>query len=356
MRMQDLFFSTGYFTTIPSEIKKKKKEKKGTGYFFAQAKKQSVSPFFSGLRKLGCCYIFLAMSRKSSLLEIHAAVFLFGFAGLFGKWLPLSPIIIVLGRVFFASIALAIILWIFKIPLKVTSEIKSFHFPLLGFILAVHWISFFQSIQVSTVAVGLLSFSTYPIFTTLLEPLFFKERIIKFNLFISAVCLLGVFLIIPRFALSNPTFMGVIWGTFSGLTFAVLTVLNRKLTRSHPSLMVALAQNFFATIFLLPFFFLIRPALSIPDTSLLLILGVICTAVAHTLFIDGMKFVKAQTASLVHTLEPVYGIIFALLILSEMPSVRTVMGGVIILSGQAFILYQHIQPGKNDGYKIRGRN
>lgn len=315
-----------------------------------------MSPFFSGLRKLYDCYIVLNMARKSSLLEIHAAVFLFGFAGLFGKWLTLSPIIIVLGRVFFASIALAIILWIFKIPLKVTSEVKSFLFPLLGFILAVHWISFFHSIQVSTVAVGLLSFSTYPVFTTFLEPLFFKERIIKFNLLISAVCLLGVFLIIPRFALSNSTFVGVIWGTFSGLTFAVLTVLNRKLTRDHPSLMVAFYQNFFATIFLFPFIFLIRPTLSAPEITLLLILGVVCTAVSHTFFIDGMKFVKAQTASLVHTLEPVYGIIFALLILSEIPSVRTVMGGVVILSGQVFIIYQYLKPGKKINYKIQDRN
>jgi drug/metabolite transporter (DMT)-like permease len=282
------------------------------------------------------------MSRKSSLLEIHAAVFLFGLAGLFGKWLTLSPIIIVLGRVLFASIALAIILWMFKIPLKVSSEVKSFLFPLLGFILAIHWISFFHSIQVSTVAVGLLSFSTYPVFTTFLEPLFFKERVIKFNFFISAVCLLGVFLIIPRFALSNSTFVGVIWGTFSGLTFAVLTVLNRKLTQDLPSLTVAFYQNFFAAIFLLPFILLIRPSLSVQEITLLLVLGVICTAVSHTLFIDGMKFVKAQTASLVHTLEPVYGIIFALLILSEMPSVRTIIGGAVILSGQAVILFQHL--------------
>lgn len=281
------------------------------------------------------------MSRKSSLLEIHAAVLLFGLAGLFGKWIALSPIMIVLGRVLLASIALAIILWALKLSLKVKPGSKFILFPLMGFILAVHWTSFFQSIQVSTVAVGLLSFSTYPVFTTFLEPLVFKEKIIRINILISAICLLGVFLIIPRFDPSDSTYMGVLWGILSGISFAILTVLNRKLTQNHPSLIVAFYQNFFAAVFLFPFLFLLQPDLSTQDISLLIILGVICTAGSHTLFIDGMKFVKAQTASLIHTLEPAYGIIFALLLLNEIPSLRTIMGGIIILSGQVLILYQY---------------
>jgi len=81
---------------------------------------------------------------------------------------------------------------------------------------------------------------------------------------------------------------------------------------------------------------------------LLIILGVICTAGSHTLFIKGMKQVKAQTASMVHFLEPVYGIIFAFLFLREVPALRTILGGTIILVGQVFIILSIIKERKQN--------
>ncbi len=288
------------------------------------------------------------MNKQRSLVEIHVAVLLFGLAGLFGKWVTLSPFIIVLGRVFFASITLALLLWVSKQSLRIPQGKNSVSLVFLGFILAVHWVAFFQSIQVSTVAVGLLSFSTYPVFTTFLEPLFFRERVIKVNIVFSLFCFAGVLLIIPRFDLDNSTFIGVLWGIFSGLTFAVLTILNRKLTLQFPSMLIAFYQDFFATLFLIPFFFIIQPSLNINNLLLLIILGVICTAGSHTLFIKGMKQVKAQTASMVHFLEPVYGIIFAFLFLREVPALRTILGGTIILVGQVFIILSVIKERKQN--------
>jgi drug/metabolite transporter (DMT)-like permease len=277
-------------------------------------------------------------SKKNSLFEIHVAVLLFGLAGLFGKLLVLSPFIIVLGRVFFASITLALFLWLSKQKMEISPKKNYLYFILLGTILAVHWVSFFQSIQVSTVAVGLLSFATYPVFTTFLEPLFLKENIVKVNIFFSLFCVIGVFLIIPRFNLDNSTFVGVLWGLLSSLAFAVLTILNRKLTQHFSSLLIAFYQDFLAMVFLLPFYFVLRPALNKNDILLLLILGVFCTAGAHTLFINGMKRIKAQTASLTNFLEPVYGIIFAFFFLHEIPSLRIILGGAIILWGQVLII------------------
>jgi drug/metabolite transporter (DMT)-like permease len=288
------------------------------------------------------------MDKKKSLFEIHVAVLLFGLAGLFGKWLVLSPFIIVLGRVFFASITLALFLRLLKRSMKISPRKNYLYLILLGFILAVHWVSFFKSIQVSTVAVGLLSFATYPVFTTFLEPLLLKEKIIKTNIFFSLFCVVGVFLIIPRFDLDNSTFVGVLWGLLSSVTFAVLTILNRKLTQHFSSLLIAFYQDFFAMLFLLPFYFVLRPALNTNDILLLCVLGVFCTAGSHTLFIKGMKRIKAQTASMIHFLEPVYGIIFAFFFLHEIPSLRTILGGVIILWGQILIILKIFKKRKND--------
>jgi drug/metabolite transporter (DMT)-like permease len=271
------------------------------------------------------------MAKKQSLVEIHVAVVLFGLAGLFGKWLVLSPLIIVLGRVFFASLALLIIFLFSKQNIRI-SPIKNYAlFVLLGFILAVHWAAFFQSIQISTVAIGLLSYSSFPVFTAFLEPLFFREKIDLSMILLALFCVIGIFLIIPRFDLSNSTYRGVLWGLLAGFTFSVLTILNRKLSQEYSSLLITFYQDFWATIFLLPFFFILKPRLDNRDILLLLFLGIFCTALSHSLFIKGMRHIKAQTAAIISSLEPVYGIIMALIILREVPSLRTVLGGIVIL-------------------------
>lgn len=272
------------------------------------------------------------MQKRQSLLEIHTAVVLFGLAGLFGKWLVLSPFIIVLGRVFFASSAIFLFFKLSRQSLKISPKTNYALFILLGFILAVHWVAFFRSIQISTVAVGLLSYSSFPVFTTFLEPLFFKEKIAFSTTFLSLLCVFGIFLIIPRFNLSDNVYRGVLWGVFAGFTFSILTILNRKLSQNYSSLLITFYQDFTATLFLIPFFFILRPHLNTRDVLLLLVLGLFCTAAAHSLFIKGMRHIKAQTAAIISSLEPVYGIILALLLLHEIPKLRTVLGGIVILA------------------------
>jgi drug/metabolite transporter (DMT)-like permease len=158
------------------------------------------------------------------------------------------------------------------------------------------------------------------------------------NLFFSLLCLFGVFLIIPSFHISDTTFRGVLWGLLSGFSFAILAIFNRKLTQSLSPLRIAFYEDFFATIFLLPFLFMLRPSLSGREILLLIILGTVCTAGSHTLFIRGMRSIKAQTASIISSLEPVYGIFFAYLFLNEIPSIRTIVGGSIILLSQVLII------------------
>jgi len=274
----------------------------------------------------------MAGKTRQGLLEIHLATVLFGMAGLFGKWVALSPFLIVLARVFFASLALGIVLLASKQSLR---EILSKSIVLLFFlaaVLAVHWVAFFKSIQVSSVAVGLLSYSSFPAFTVFLEPLLFKERFDRRNLFFAALCLLGVFLIIPRFDPADIVYQGVLWGLLSGLAFAILTLFNRRLSQNYSSLAIAFFEDLLACLFLGPFLFFYRSPVMARDLLLLLILGVICTAGSHTLFIKGMRYVRAQSASIISALEPVYGIVLALFLLREVPALRTLLGGIIILS------------------------
>ncbi len=271
------------------------------------------------------------MEKKQSLVEIHTAVVLFGLAGLFAKWLTFSPFIIVLGRVFFASLTLFLFFLLIKKNMRISPAKNYAVLIFMGFILAVHWAAFFQSIKISTVAVGLLSYSSFPVFTAFFEPLFFKEKVEISTILYSLFCVCGIFLIIPRFDMNNSTYQGVLWGLFAGFTFSILTILNRKFSLRYSSLLITFYQDFWATLFLLPFFFILRPHLEKRDTLLLLFLGLFCTAAAHSLFIKGMRHIKAQTAAIISSLEPVYGILMALFFLSEVPTIRTLLGGLVIL-------------------------
>lgn len=270
--------------------------------------------------------------KTRALVEIHLAVFLFGLAGLFGKLLSFSPLIIVLGRVFFAGITLGVIIFFSSLTFKVNT-CRDFYFLIsLGLLLAVHWFSFFQSIQVSSVAIGLLSYSTFPVFTVFLEPLFFEEKIKKRNILLALVCLGGVYLITPKFDLHQADFQGVLWGVFSGLTFAFLAIFNRHLSQKYSSLLIAFYQDAAATFFLLPALFLVTFSLNLRSLALLIFLGTVCTALSHTLFIKGMHFIQAQKAAIISSLEPVYGILLAFGLLGERPSWRVIVGGSIILA------------------------
>jgi len=269
--------------------------------------------------------------RSQGLIEVHSAVLLFGLAGLFGKFLPVPPHMIVFGRAFFASVALICVLRWFKARLFLGAKRDLAIFALLGSILAIHWITFFHSIQVSNVAVGLLTYSTFPVFVTFMEPCFFGEKLRAFDLLAALLVLAGLFLVIPDFEFSNRITRGAVWGMVSGFTFAVLSLINRKVVQTYSSLVIALYQNAFAACVLLPFLWMGDWTLSGRQIVFLAFLGFFCTALAHALFIRSLVFITAQLASITSVLEPVYGMILAFLLLGEVPRVRTLLGGGIIL-------------------------
>jgi drug/metabolite transporter (DMT)-like permease len=274
---------------------------------------------------------------KRGLIEVHSAVGLFGLAGLFGKWLPLSPLLIVLGRVIFASLALGILLAFRRSSLRGLIRESGRLLVVLGTLLAAHWAAFFQSVQVSSVAVGLLAYASFPVFTVLLEPLLFKERLDARNLGLAGICLAGVFFIVPRFDPADVIYQGVLWGLLSGVAFAVLAVFNRRLAQRHASPAIALVEDLTAAAVLSPVLLFRTPSLDARSLALLGALGIFCTAGAHTLFIQGMRHVRAQTASIISSLEPVYGIVLAFWLLGERPSLRTLAGGAIILGAVTVI-------------------
>jgi drug/metabolite transporter (DMT)-like permease len=266
----------------------------------------------------------------SALLGLHVAVALFGVAGLFGKWLTLSPLAIVIGRAAIAAVALAAILALQRKAFRAHSALA-----VNGVVLAIHWVTFFEAIRVSSVAIGLLGYATFPLFVLLLER-FLLGRVLSRDRVATAILVVaGLVVLVPSFSLHDRTVQGLGWGLVSGFTFALLAVRSRAFAGSYTPTEIAFWQNAFAAAVLIPFAWSSRDAiaaLTLHDAALIGMLGIFCTALAHTLFISSLHRVTAHTASIVAALEPVYGIALAAWLLGEIPGPRTLAGAALIVA------------------------
>jgi drug/metabolite transporter (DMT)-like permease len=270
------------------------------------------------------------ITHSRGLAALHAAVLLFGFAALFGKWVTLSPVLIVLARTTIAALALALI------AMRGRRQRLRFDPRLLanGAVLALHWVAFFEAIRVSSVAIGLLGYASFPLFTLVLERSLLREPWRARDVLVTLLVVAGLVLIVPSWSWQNSVVQGLAWGVVSALTFALLAVMNRAYVRQRSPIVVAFWQNAMAAVCLLPFAASALQASGGPtlhDLMLLAVLGTVCTAVAHTLFIASLRAVTAHTASVVAALEPAYGIALAWLLLHETPGVLTCVGAALLV-------------------------
>lgn len=274
---------------------------------------------------------------RKSLISLHIAVMLFGLSAVLGQFVTAPAVIVAGGRVICSSLLLFLLSIAGRASLKLKSR-KDYGIAVFaGIILAVHWTTFFQAIQSSSVAIGTITFSTFPLFLTFLEPLLFREKLKVASVLSAAVLLLGVFITIPEFSLENQITIGILWGMVSSLSYAVLSLANRYLSRSYAARTVCLYEQGTAAVVLLPAMFLVKRSWTTQNILGIAAIGFICTAFAHSLYVAAQRKVKAQTAGIVSGMETVYGIVYALLFFGEVPGIRELIGGAVIL-GVALVI------------------
>jgi len=276
-------------------------------------------------------------TNNKSLLCIHLSVFLFGFSALFARLINQPSIVITFGRVLFSSIFLFVLIKSRKIDIKLELKKEYLLIVVSGIILAVHWYCFIQSIQLSTVAIGTVTFSTFPVFVSFLEPIFFREKIRARTVICTILMLGGIMLITLNNTGEGSTdrTLGIIVGLVSSLTYAALSLLNRDFSQKYKSEVIVFYEQATAAIVILPFMFVLKPVIAASDIFLLAMLGIGFTAIAHGLFVRGLRYVKASTAGIISGLEAVYAILLASVLLREIPALNEIAGGfvVIVLAG-----------------------
>ncbi len=270
--------------------------------------------------------------KNKEIFLLHLAVMLFGLAGIIGKFVSLPAVIVTFGRVFFSSIFLLIIILVKKEKILLANKWDYVLMIIAGVIMAIHWFTFLQTIQMSTVAIGTITFSTFPIFVTFLEPIIYKERLRVKDIVLALIMFLGILITIPEFTLDNQVTLAIIIGLIGTLSYAVLCLMNRYFSSRYSGRVICLYEQGIAAIILFPVLFIIKVIPTVTDLLALIFLGIVCTALAHSIYVSSLKKVKVQTAGIISGMETVYSIVFAYILLKETLGMRELVGGIVILS------------------------
>ena len=257
---------------------------------------------------------------KKAFFQLHIAVFLAGFTGILGRLITLNEGMIVWYRLLFTAVTMWILFWVMKklkrIPLADILKITA-----VGFIAAMHWVTFYGSIKYANVSVALVCFSAISFFTALFEPLILKKRINWLELFLGLVTLSGIYVI---FHFDTQFKTGIIVGLISAVLASLFPIYNREfLKRINVETMLTWQQTggFLVLSALLPFYLQKFPTETFDpgweNTGWLLVLSWFCSVIAFQLSANALKRLSAFTVNLTYNLEPVYGILLAFAVYNE---------------------------------------
>ncbi|MBF1237887.1 MAG: DMT family transporter [Lautropia mirabilis] len=282
----------------------------------------------------------------SALAAAHGVAVLFGLTGILGALIRFDAVAITAGRAGFAATALLVLALAQRRPLLQGLGPRRAGIVLgSGFLLAVHWITFFMAVKVGGVAVATLGFASFPAFIALLDVVLFRERIGRAEGTMLALVTLGLVLVTPSFDVGDQGTVGLLWGLASGLSFAGLAICNRRGSRGMDAIQVAFWQNLLVALLVLPLLGLglAGGAAAIDWVSWfwLAVLGVLCTGLAHTLFVKSLEALDARSAGMIIALEPVYAIACAWWLFDEEPSGRMLVGASLIILATVLLAMGH---------------
>lgn len=287
------------------------------------------------------------------MVQLHLGVLLLGVSALFAKLIDLPALDIIAYRSLLTFFLLAVLLKLFKQPLTLRC-LKDYKVALiLGVLAAIHWLTYFMSVQMTSVSVGMITLFTYPVITVLVEPLFRKQLPKLQDLLISVIVLFGISLLFPGLwqampSVSEQYVLGIILGLVSALTFALRNIGIQHYFKGYSGMQGMFYQFAITALIFMPFVGAMPQQITTYDWHLLLLCTVFFTAAPHVLFAGSIAKVSAKTASLVACLQPLYGTVWGLILLSEVPTLTTLLGGVIILCAA---LYETLKSARQEKEK-----
>lgn len=260
-------------------------------------------------------------TTKRAYLELHIAVLLFGFTAILGDLIQLSAVVLVWWRVLLASL-------FFLLFTKAATQIRLiprrffWQFVGIGCLVTVHWLTFYGAIKLANASVALICLATTSFQSSILEPLMTRQPIKWFEVAVGVI-------IVPAMAFiandlpSNMT-AGLVCGMVSSVLVVIFSILNKKIINEAAPLSISLLELgssfIFLTLFLPFYLYFDKTATLMPspeDWVYLLFLAVFCTNIGYLLATRSLKHLSAFATNLTVNLEPIYGIVLAVVILKE---------------------------------------
>ncbi len=271
-----------------------------------------------------------------SYLHLHFIVFVWGFTAVLGKLISLDAMPLVWFRMLLAVGFILLFIGYKKIPMKVPKKVL-IGFLFAGLVIAFHWFTFFKAIKVSNISVTLACLSTGAFFASLMEPIFYGRKIIWYEVLFGIIVFVGLYII---FNIDGHYINGILLGLSSAFLSALFSMINGKYAKEYNPTIISFYELLGGVLFFSVFLFFTGSfdakffEISNSDWVCLIILSTFCTAYAFIASVKVMKFLSPYTVMLTINLEPIYGIILAVIVFKETEkmSVNFYIGAFIILS------------------------
>ena len=277
-------------------------------------------------------------TKSPGYFYVAAAAIIWGSNGVIVNSVSYDAQTVAFFRVLFASLTLLPVVLLTRKPevISVARSRGSWKVMLsLGLLLALGWTLLFQSMKLIAIANAVFLNYTAPIFATLLVPLLLKEKLEKSTLLALAISVAGILLISFQQGLrisADQNQLGIVLGLLAGLAYAGFIILSKKALSSFSSQVVAFYSYSVASVFLLPFVIGKDFSPDLTSLALLLVLGIVNTGFAVTLYLKGLNLIKAQKAVVLTYLEPASAVVFGFLFLAQPPTPLMIVGGSLILT------------------------
>ena len=198
--------------------------------------------------------------------------------------------------------------------------------------MAAHWITYFYALKRSNVALGMLSLYTFPVITAFLEPVFLKTKFNPIHILLGVIVLLGIYILAPEFNVESAHAQGIGFGLISALCYSLRILIMKKHIAVYNATMLMFYQVLLISILLIPALFFMNTSNIETQYPYVLLLALLTTAIGHTLMVKKLNYFSVSTASIISSVQPIFGIILAFFFLSEIPTLNTFLGGLLILS------------------------
>ncbi|MGB2129155.1 MAG: DMT family transporter [Flavicella sp.] len=274
----------------------------------------------------------MAKNPLKNLLELNLSILLISSAGVLVRFIELDPTQIAFWRGFIALFLLGGFVVYQKKQFQIEKGKDRWLLFISTIFFGLHWYTYFYALQVSSVAIGMLSLYTFPVLTALLEPLYFKTKFNKRHLLLALIVLVGLYLMAPEIDFSDKNTKGVLLGVMSAFFFAFRNLTMKKNSQKYETPVLMFYQFLGLAIGFGPFLWVYNTANTWNFLPYLIGLSIFATAIGHNLFIKSFRNFNISTASIISSAQPVYGIVMGFVFLNEMPNFHILIGGLVILS------------------------